>query len=493
MIDSDYLKLLVQETRDALIATDPDGKILCWNRGAENTFGYTADEATGRSLDELVVPPDRIEEHRAFRRQVIETGTAVYESVRRRKDGSLIYINIATHGVRDDQGTVKWFATSKRDITHQKALRDSKLVDARYRDLLESTPDAIVIINNLGRIVLINSRAGAVFGYSRAELLGKPLDILIPERYRGGHVDSRLNYFAQPRTRSMGAPIELYCLRKNGEEFPVEISLSPLEIEEGMLGISAIRDITERKLFERSLQDANRMKSEFLAAMSHELRTPLNGIIGFTEFLADEKPGPLNAKQKEYLLDVYNSALHLLQLINDVLDLAKIEAGKIDLNPETFPLGKAIGEVCAVINGIAQKKGIIVSPAVPPQLGSVTLDQQKLKQICYNLLSNAVKFTDPGGAVDIGAEMLDGDRFRIWVTDTGIGIKHEDLKRLFRDFEQLETGASRRFEGSGLGLALTRKLVEIQGGTITVESEYGAGSTFAVTLPAICTGRPGDE
>jgi signal transduction histidine kinase len=230
------------------------------------------------------------------------------------------------------------------------------------------------------------------------------------------------------------------------------------------------------------------MKSKFLASMSHELRTPLNGIIGFTEFLVDEKPGPLNAKQKEYLTDVYNSAQHLLQLINDILDVAKVEAGRIDLNAEAFSLAKATGEVCAVINGIAQKKGVAVRSVVPAEIGSVTLDQQKFKQVCYNLLSNAVKFTNPGGEVEIGAELCEGQRFKIWVKDTGIGIRQEDMGRLFREFEQLEGGASRRFEGTGLGLALTKKLVEYQGGSIGVESEYGKGSTFTVTMPVICTG-----
>jgi signal transduction histidine kinase len=227
--------------------------------------------------------------------------------------------------------------------------------------------------------------------------------------------------------------------------------------------------------------------------MSHELRTPLNGIIGFAEFLFDEKPGPLNPKQKEYLTDVHNSALHLLQLINDVLDLAKIEAGKIELSPETFSMAKAIEEVCAVVKGIAQKKNVRVTWSVAPGLDSVTLDQQKFKQVCYNLLANAVKFTDPGGRVETNALLRDGEHFELQVRDTGIGIKKEDMQRLFREFEQLETGSARRFEGTGLGLALTEKLVRLQGGSIGVESEFGNGTIFSVLMPTVVAEVVGDE
>ena len=375
----------------------------------------------------------------------------------------------------------------KNDLTDLQVRRVTELFEARYGDLLESTLDAIVIINNMERIAFINGAGEAVFGYSRSDLLGQPIQILLPPPKRGGHFVPRADYFTHPRRRVEGAAYELRCVRYSGEEFPVEIILSPLDTEEGTVAMCAIRDISERKQFEESLRKANQMKSEFLANMSHELRTPLNGIIGFTEFLVDEKAGSLNPMQKECLTDIHHSAQHLLQLINGVLDLARVEAGKLELNPATFLPAKAIEEVCAVTKGIAQKKGVSVTWSVAPELGSVTLDEQKFKQICYNLLSNAVKFTSPGGSVEISVSAREENRFELRVKDTGIGIRKEDLPRLFREFEQLETGTARRFEGTGLGLALTEKLVRLQGGSIGVESEYGQGTTFVVLMPRIVT------
>jgi signal transduction histidine kinase len=250
------------------------------------------------------------------------------------------------------------------------------------------------------------------------------------------------------------------------------------------------QEVAERKRVERALHEKNvellnaaEAKNRFLANMSHELRTPLNGIIGFSELIADGKPGPLNSKQQEYVGDVHASALHLLQLINDVLDLAKIEAGKVDLNPELFSVERAINEVCAIAKAIAQRKRITIGVHVALGLESVRLDQQKFKQVLFNLLSNAVKFTDEGGKVEIRVAPDGGDRFRLQVADTGIGIKRDDFIRLFREFEQLDSGAARHYEGTGLGLALTKKLVEAQQGEISVESEIGKGSTFSIVLP----------
>jgi PAS domain S-box-containing protein len=374
-------------------------------------------------------------------------------------------------------------------VSRAARLAEAEYAISRLASIVEASDDAIVGISLDGVVASWNSGAKAMFGYSAEEIIGRPISILTPpdrsaeienilEKLQGGE---HLKHFETVRMKKDGTPIH------------VSLTVSPVKDDTGKIAsISEIaRDITERKRFEQSLQEANRMKSEFLANMSHELRTPLNGILGFAEFLVDGKPGKLNAKQMEYLGDILNSGRHLLQVINDVLDLAKVEAGKMELNLETFPLGKAIEEVRAVVKPMAQKKHIGVAVDIAAEVDCVTLDQQKFKQVLYNLLSNSIKFTDDGGSVEIRASLRDSLHFKLAVTDNGIGIPSEDINRLFREFEQLESGASRRYQGTGLGLALTRKLVELQGGTITVESEVKKGSTFSVILPLVTEGtRP---
>jgi len=486
--------LLLRELPDAVAITTPAGEIVYWNSGAELLFGYSAAEAIGSSIDTLIVPEPK-ESLDEFRREAIATGVSTFETARLRKGGSLVYTVVSNKAIYDDQGAVEFIVITQKDVTHIQVMRDARIVESQFRDLLESTPDAIIMANQTGRIVLANSQAETLFGYERGEMLAMFVEVLLPSRFRESHVAHRSGRFGETRTLSMGADLELYAQRKDGSEFPVEISLSPLQTEGGTLVMSAIRDITYRKGIESALQEknvelerANQAKDRFLASMSHELRTPLNGIIGFAEFLSDGKPGPLNDKQKEYLGDILSSGRHLLHLINDLLDLVKIQAGKVDLAPERFSLSKAISEVCGGVRPLAAAKDIEVVVTIAEGIDFVTLDQQRFKQILYNLLSNALKFTDNKGHVGITVLPLDGHRFRLVVSDDGIGIRAEDISRLFTEFEQLDTGTARRFGGTGLGLALTRKLVELHGGKIDVESEFGKGSRFAVVLPVAAQG-----
>ncbi len=472
---------LWNDTPDAVATVNAEGVVLDWNRAAESIFGYTAGEAVGRSLVDLIVPADRTDEERRFNDEALKHGQAVNEAVRRRKDGSLVYVSISTRAILGDAGEFRYFLTTKKDVTRLKVLRDSQHLQSRFGDLLESMPDAIVMVNVTGRVVLVNSQARAMFG---GDLVGDLIETLLPQRYRGAHISHRGGYFAQPRTRSMGAGLELHGLRSDGTEFPVEISLSPLSTEEGLFVSSAIRDVSERKRVEQKLQEASRLKSQFLASMSHELRTPLNGIIGFSELLVDEKAGVLNGKQKDFLGDILGSARHLLGIINDVLDLSKIEAGKMEVFPESFDVPRAVEEVRTVLARAAELKRIAIEVRVAPEVRMAVLDPQRFRQVLLNLLSNAVKFTGEGGGVRVEVSPAAQGMLCVRVRDTGVGIRPEDLGRLFVEFQQLDAGTARRHEGTGLGLALTRRLVEIQGGSISVESEPGRGSTFTVTLPA---------
>jgi PAS domain S-box-containing protein len=387
------------------------------------------------------------------------------------------------------------------------AIVNSQLLEASKRELsermqteqvlrrgfLEAAPDAVVISDTAGTIVLVNSQAESLFGYTRAELVGAPTEILLAERLRQKQRTGRAEFVREPTRRTVGAGGDVVGRRKDGAEFLIEVTVSPIVSPDGtMLLASAIRDVTERQreLDERrrKIEEADRLKSEFLANMSHELRTPLNAIIGFATLMRAGKTGPIGEAQKEYLGDILNSSRHLLQLINDVLDLSKVESGKLDVYAELVEPGQVLSEVLDIVRALAVERGLTLDRHVDAELGRVRTDPRLLKQVLYNFLSNAIKFTGEGGRVStrITAE---GDMFRLAVTDTGIGIKPQDVGRLFTAFRQLDSGSNKKYAGTGLGLSLTKRIVELQGGRVEVESTFGTGSTFSAILPRESSAR----
>jgi PAS domain S-box-containing protein len=483
---------LLDAAPDALLIVGPEGRILLANREALRLFGYRAEEVTGLSVDALVPAAvrGRHSAHRSAFFSSPETRPmgAGRELSALRRDGSEFPAEISLSPLQSEVGPL--VAAAVRDVTARRR------VEARFRGLLEAAPDAMVIVDEAGRIVLVNSQTEQMFGYRRDELLGQSVEVLIPEGRRAGHAAFRESYFGEPVTRPMGSGRDLAARRKDGSEFPAEISLSPLETEEGRLVSAAVRDITERRRFEelrrnaaaeaegrRRAEEQNRLKSEFLANMSHELRTPLNSIVGFAELIHDGKVGAVNAEQREYLGDVLAAARHLVQLINDLLDLSKVEAGRLDFASEPVDLGALVHEVCDAARPLTREHGIGVEIEVDPQARLVRGDAGRLRQVLWNYLSNALKFTPDGGHVRVRVVEDGPAHLRLDVEDDGVGIDPADLGRLFQVFQQLDAGAAKRHGGTGLGLALTRRLVEAMGGHVGVDSEPGRGSRFFARLP----------
>ncbi len=379
---------------------------------------------------------------------------------------------------------------------------------SRYKGVLDAAPDAMVITDRLGRIVLVNAEAEKLFGYSRDELLGQLVEALIPQRFRGSHPAHRAGYFASPRTRPMGAVggLELFGLRKDGTEFPAEISLSPLETSDGPLAITAVRDIAERKLAEQERarlhaqlettfqelgaayeksKELERLKTQFFANVSHELRTPLALILGPADKLlaTDLPPG-----QRRDLEVIARNARTLTKHVNDLLEVAKLEAGKTAIELLDVDVVHLVRLVASHFDALAAEREMSFAVEAPPSLVR-RVDPEKLQRVLLNLVSNAFKFTPSGGRVRCSllageAEGAPEGGFRVEIADSGPGVAADDRERVFARFARGEGDASRRAGGTGLGLAIAKELVELHGGRIEIGEAPEGGALFTVRLPA---------
>jgi PAS domain S-box-containing protein len=371
---------------------------------------------------------------------------------------------------------------------HASAIRAS---EARFRALLESAPDAIIIAGRDGGIVLVNAQALALFGYSREELLGRPVELLLPERLHGAHMGHRERFHDDPRTRPMGLGLSLVARRKDGAEFPAEISLSPLETPDGLLVTTVIRDVTERRRAEEQrielireqtaraeAEAANRMKDQFLATLSHELRTPLNAVYGWARMLRD---GQLDTEAAARAVAVIErNAKIQSQMIDDLLDVSRIITGKMRLDVRPVDPRAFVEAAIDAVRPAADAKEIRLHTVLDPLAGPITGDPERLQQVVWNLLANAVRFTPKHGRIQVTVRRVNS-HVDIVVGDTGEGIDPATLPFIFERFRQ---GAGREHGGLGIGLALVRHLVELHGGEVKAASDGpGTGATFTVRLP----------
>ncbi len=366
--------------------------------------------------------------------------------------------------------------------------KDSRKMKDIYRSIFDNASEAIIATDLDNNIILWNLNAEKIFGWKAEEVTGKELFQLIAPSML---IEENRQIVRDTLHGKTVTGLENVLLRKDGSNAYVSLTTSVLlDHDLNKTGISfMIRDITE---FEKSeeiqidktrLMLANKAKTEFLAIMSHELRTPLNSIIGFSELLKLQAKSELSEKQIHYLDSVISSSKHLLYLINDILDTPREESGKIELKIENILLAEAIGEVMDLIKGTAAQRNVILEKELDTGLEFLEADRQWFNQMLFKLLSNAIKFSKPeGGTVRLTVRKAD-NMAEFHVSDTGIGIRKEDMGKLFREFAQVESGSSRKYGGSGLGLSITKKLIEMHGGKIMVESKYGEGTTFAFTLP----------
>jgi PAS domain S-box-containing protein len=508
-------RVLFEHSPDAVILLDPYHPQISWpivdcNDVACRMNGYTRDELIGQSIDILNLTPGDPQERMAYLERLRKEGTLQLESLHRRKDGTIFPIEIVSSCI--SLSGRELVLGIDRDITERKRAEEGlRAAEAKYRTLVEQIPAIIYIgdIDDHSSTAYVSPQVEAILGFTPEEWLADP-ELWLKQIHPDDR-ESVLADVARTQTSDTPVPAEYRAFTRAGELVWLQDAARVVRDEAGQpLFIQGITlDITKRKRVEADLAEerallarrvaertadlsaanaelarAARLKDEFLASMSHELRTPLNAVLGLSEALQEEVYGSLNARQLTSLRGIEESGRHLLDLINDILDLAKIGAGKLELEIAPVSVAAICQASLRLIRQDTHKKQLAIKSEIDPAVTLLHADARRLKQILVNLLSNAVKFTPSGGTV--GLEVA-GDTERqvvdITVWDTGIGIAPEDMVRLFQPFVQLDSRLAREYNGTGLGLALVYRMAEMHGGSVTVTSEPGIGSRFTVSLP----------
>lgn len=495
------LRTILSTALDAFISMDEQGRVVDWNPEAERMFGYSAADAQGQVLANLIIPPPAREAHWRGLEHFLNTGEGPVlgkriEITAMRADGGEFPVELAIVAVRNEAGY--FFNAFLHDITARKAaaeqLRDSAM---RLQTIFDTVVDGIITINERGIIDTINPAAERIFGYTATEVAGRNVNILMPEPYHSEHDNYVARYRATGEAHIIGMGREIVGLRKDGSTFPLELAVSEMRLGEGRYFIGIARDITERKQIESKFraardeaQQASAAKSAFLAAMSHEIRTPMNGVIGMIDVL---RQSSLRNYQMEMLDLISESAYSLLNIIDDILDFSKIEADKLELESMPMSVADVVEKVCTLLDHLAEKKKVELTLFTDPELpAEVFGDAGRLRQMLINLANNAIKFSSgrkQSGQVSVRAVLAERSPDRvaveIRVIDNGIGMDEQVLSKLFTAFSQADVSTTRRFGGTGLGLVIVRYLVKLMGGRISVQSAPDQGSIFTLRLPFV--------
>ncbi|MBS0288611.1 MAG: PAS domain S-box protein [Proteobacteria bacterium] len=483
LFSSELLTLIIEAVSTAIIMVDKDGRIKLVNKHTEQLFGYTRQELIGELIDILVPYKFRVK-HPELRQSYLHSHSTRPMGAGRdlfglHKNGSEIPIEIGLNPIVTRAGT--YIVSAIVDITERKRL------EARFKATVESAPTAMLMINQAGTIVLVNKELEKMFGYERDKLLNNKVEALLPERYRNGHSNLRTQYFANPETRRMGVGRDLFGLHKQGHEFPIEIGLKPIEMDEGSFVLSAIVDISDRKMqaerreieilqrANEALERSNIELQRFVYIASHDLQTPMRSIGNFADLLCNTYQNSLDNRAKDWLRRIKQSVTYLQTLVSDLLEYSRLDSQIHVFKFVSFQeiVDHAISLLDSVINDSNTE---IICDKLPTIFGDRTL----LVQLVVNLISNAIKYRCKKRPQIHISSQENEEEWLIMIKDNGIGIDKKYFQKIFEIFQRLHDHST--YQGTGIGLAVSRRVVILHHGRIWVESEPGLGSTFYFTI-----------